>query len=74
MKEVKFEEAMKELETIAKELENGDLNLEESVSKFEKGMEISKKCNDIIQEAEKKITILLQKNGKMEEEDFVAEE
>lgn len=74
MKEVKFEEAMKELETIANELENGDLNLEESVSKFEKGMEISKKCNDIIQEAEKKITILLQKNGKMEEEDFVAEE
>lgn len=74
MKEVKFEDAMKELETIATELEKGDLSLEESVSKFEEGMKLSKQCNDIIEKAEKKITILLQKNGKIEEENFVAEE
>ncbi len=74
MKEVKFEEAMKQLETIATELEKGDLNLEESVAKFEEGMELSKQCNEIIEKAEKKITILLQKEGKIEEENFVAEE
>lgn len=74
MKELKFEEAMKELETIANDLEKGDLSLEESVTKFEEGMKLSKKCNDIIQEAEKKITILLQKDGKIEEENFSIEE
>lgn len=74
MKEVKFEEAIKQLETIATELEKGDLSLEESVSKFEEGMELSKQCSEIIEKAEKKITILLQKDGKIEEENFVAEE
>ena len=74
MKELKFEEAMQELENIANELENGNLSLEDSVSKFEEGMNISKKCNEIIENAEKKITILLQKDGKLEEENFEAEE
>ncbi len=74
MKEVKFEEAMKQLEAIATELEKGDLNLEESVAKFEEGMELSKQCNEIIEKAEKKITILLQKEGKIEEENFTVEE
>ena len=74
MKEIKFEEAMQELDNIANELENGNLSLEESVSKFEEGMNISKKCNEIIENAEKKITILLQKDGKLEEENFEAEE
>ena len=73
MKEINFEEAMKKLETIANELENGDLSLEESVSKFEEGMKISKQCNDIIENAEKKITVLLQKDGEVEEEDFKIE-
>ena len=74
MKELKFEEAMQELESIANELENGNLSLEQSVAKFEEGMNISKKCNEIIENAEKKITILLQKEGKLEEENFEAEE
>ena len=73
MKELKFEEAMKELETIANELENTDLSLEEAVSKFEEGMKISKQCSEIIENAEKKINILLQKDGKIIEEDFTAE-
>lgn len=74
MKEVNFEEAMKELEEIATELEKGSLSLEESVSKFEEGMKLSKQCNDMIEKAEKKITILLQKDGKIEEENFNVEE
>jgi len=74
MKELKFEEAMKELEIIANDLEKGDLSLEESVAKFEEGMKLSKECSDIIEKAEKKITILLQKDGKIEEENFDVEE
>lgn len=74
MEEKSFEELMKSLEEIASKLEKGDLNLEESISKFEEGMKLSKKCNEIIENAEKKITILLQKDGKVSEENFVQED
>lgn len=70
MKELKFEEAMQELEKIANDLEKGDLSLEESVEKFEEGMKLSKECSNMIEKAEKKITILLSKDGKIEEENF----
>ena len=58
-----FEESMKKLETIVTELENGNLNLDESVKKFEEGMKIAKQCNNILEDAEKKITILLEEDG-----------
>ena len=63
MKNASFEENMEQLEKIVTELENGELNLEESMEKFEKGIKISKDCNKILEEAEKKITILLNKDG-----------
>jgi exodeoxyribonuclease VII small subunit len=63
-----FEENMQGLENIVQELEKGDLNLEESIKKFEKGIELSKKCNEILEDAEKKITILIKKEDKIEEE------
>lgn len=50
-----FEETIKELEKIATELENGDLSLEDSVSKFEEGMKLSKQCNDLLENAEKEL-------------------
>ena len=68
-----FEDSMKKLEEIAAELENGELNLDESVSKFEEGMKIAKQCNNILETAEKRISILLEKDGKIEEEDFNVE-
>lgn len=74
MENINFEEAMEELEKIADELEKGDLNLEESITKFEEGMKLSKKCNEIIEKAEKKITILLQKDGEIIEENFTPQE
>ena len=57
--ELSFEQAMTNLEKIADELEKDDLDLDTSVKKFEEGMELSKKCNEILQKAEKKITILI---------------
>ena len=68
-----FERDMENLEKIVNELENGDLNLDESISKFEEGIKISKECNKILEDAEKKITILLEKDGNIEEENFTAE-
>ena len=69
-----FEETIKELEKIATELENGDLSLEDSVSKFEEGMKLSKLCNDLLENAEKRITILLKDGEETKEESFVQEE
>lgn len=66
-----FEETMKELEEIAQELEKGELTLEQSVEKFERGMELSSKCNSLLETAEKKITMLVKNSkGEMEEETF----
>lgn len=69
--ELNFEEAMKKLEEIANLLENGNLSLDESVNKFEEGMKISKKCNDFLDQAEKKITMLINDGEEIKEEDFV---
>ena len=70
MKENSFEKNMEELENIVKELEEGNLDLDESVKKFEDGMKISKKCNEMLENAEKKITMVLDNNGEIEEIDF----
>lgn len=69
-----FEEQIEKLENIVKELEKGDLNLDDSVSKFEEGIKISKECNEILETAEKKISILVNQNGEMKEEDFETED
>lgn len=73
--ELSFEENIEKLEEIAKELEKGDLDLDASVKKFEEGMKISKKCSDILEKAEKKITMLIKnEDDELVEEDFLKEE
>lgn len=68
-----FEESMEKLEKIVTELEKGNLNLDESLKKFEDGMKIAKQCNSILEDTEKKIMILLEKDGEIKEEAFDAE-
>ena len=70
-KEINFEDTMKKLENLANELEKGDLDLDTSVSKFEEGMKLSKKCNEILENAEKRISILINNGEDIKEEDFV---
>ena len=71
MKELSFEEAITELEKTVNELEIEKLTLDESVKKFEKGMELSKYCNELLEKAEKDITILIeQSNGEIKSEKF----
>ena len=72
--DINFEDAMKQLESIANELEKGNLTLDESVKKFEEGMNFSKKCNDFLNSAEKKITMLINDVGEIKEDNFVPKE
>ena len=72
MKEEKtFEDSLNELEDIATKLESGNLNLDEAIKEFEKGIKLSKECSQKLDEAEKKINILVQgENGELVEENF----
>jgi len=70
-KDFNFEETMQKLETIVQELENGNLNLDDSIKKFEEGIELSKNASSYLEEAEKKITVLVKgEDDKLEEQDF----
>lgn len=65
-----FEETIVELEKIVADLESGDLTLDESMKKFEEGMEASKHCTEILDKAEKKIVTVLEKNSEIIEEEL----
>ena len=60
---VKFEQAMARLESIVAELEKGDLPLDESLRIFEEGIRLSKNCLKVLEEAERKIEVLVQDNN-----------
>jgi len=62
---VKFEQAMARLEAIVGQLEQGDLSLDESLKIFEEGIRLSKNCLKVLEEAERKVEVLVQDaNGK----------
>ena len=71
LEEYSFEDLMEKLEEIACELEKGELNLDESVNKFEEGMEVSKQCSKRLDDAEKRISILLKQGEELVEENFL---
>lgn len=59
----KFEESLKRLEDIVARLEEGDLALEESLKLFEEGIKASRLCTKQLEEAERKVEILLKGEG-----------
>jgi exodeoxyribonuclease VII small subunit len=62
-KEPSFEEALKGLEVIVERLESGEPPLEESIRLFEEGMRLSETCRKRLDEADRKIELLLRKPG-----------
>ena len=64
-----FEESMKDLELIVDKLEKGEQNLEKSLQLFEEGVEISKKLNDQLKNAEKKVSELMNISKESKTED-----
>jgi exodeoxyribonuclease VII small subunit len=65
-----FESGLTELESVVKQLESGDLPLEQALALFEKGMQLSESCRKQLEEAETKIEILIRKNDKIQAEPF----
>lgn len=66
---ITFEQAIAELEGVVKKLEKGELTLDESISFFQRGVELTKYCNRKLDEAERSITMLIEsENGIIEKE------
>ena len=70
-KELSFENAMKRLEEIATNLENGDFSLEESLKLYKEGVELISLCNSKLETFENSIKIIVNKDGELIEEDFI---
>jgi len=67
----KFEDSLKQLETIVNQLEKGDLALEESMKLFEEGVRLSTACKEELDAAEGKVQVLLkQRDGLLKPEPF----
>ncbi len=61
---------MEELEKLVEQMEQGDISLEESLKAFERGIKLTRTCQQALQEAEQKVQILLEKNGQQPLEPF----
>ena len=58
-----FEESMDQLEKIVAELESGELSLEDSIARYEEGMKLQRRLTDVLNQAEKRIERLVEKEG-----------
>ncbi|MBN1587844.1 MAG: exodeoxyribonuclease VII small subunit [Candidatus Omnitrophica bacterium] len=69
--EFHFEKALEELQAIVEDLEGGELELEESLKKYESGIKLARACSEKLKAAQRKVEILTQdKSGELTEEPF----
>jgi len=61
-----FEEMLQDLELIVKNLENGDVLLDDAIKKFNEAMILSNECNKVLEAANKTITEVVNKDGSLE--------
>ncbi len=74
MKMKDFESNLKQLEEIVSKLEGGELTLEQALALFEEGIKVSRFCNAKLEEAERKVEMLIKNaDGTMTEAPFTAE-
>lgn len=73
-KAVSFEESLAELEQLVKQMDSGELTLEESLIAFESGIGLIRNCQSALQTAEQKVQKLVEKNGHLEIEAFQNDE
>ena len=62
-----FEESLVELESIVKELESGNVDLDQAINKYSDAMKLAKICNDKLNNATEKVNQILKENGVLEE-------
>ena len=71
IEKMSFEKAMEELESIVSDLENGSIELEESIEKYQRGIQLKKHCDQKLKEANMKVDqIVIDKDGNVTEKPF----
>jgi exodeoxyribonuclease VII small subunit len=73
-KKVSFEEAMSQLEMIVERLEEGDVPLEEAITIYKEGMELSKLCHDKLKNVEEQLAQIITDDGRTESFSITEEE
>ena len=74
MSKEKFEEALEKLEEIVHRMEAGEVTLEESLKAFEEGIKLSRLCAKKLDEADRRVEILLREEGALTAKPFAEEE
>ena len=69
-KPLNFEKQLKELEEVVANMEAGELTLEESLKAYEKGIRLTRECQAALDDAQQRIDILVERDGKLTEEPF----
>ena len=64
-KEVSFEDKIRDLEDIVKELESGEVNLDDAILKYTQAMKLAKECSDKLNAATEKVNKILKENGEL---------
>jgi len=63
-----FEQSLNELETLVEQMEQGDISLEQSLELFERGIKLTRSCQESLKKAEQRVQTLNEKNGATEHE------
>jgi exodeoxyribonuclease VII small subunit len=74
MSKEKFEEALERLEEIVRRMDTGEMTLEESLKAFEEGIKLSRLCAKKLDEADRRVELLLRAEGELETKPFAGEE
>ena len=67
MKEKTFEENLKDLEGLVKELETGNVPLEDAIKKYTEAMELAKNCSEKLNDATEKVNKILSSDGELKD-------
>lgn len=68
-----FEQSLADLQALVERLENGELSLEDSLTAFEQGIGLTRDCQAALSQAEQKVQVLLERDGKLQTEPFEAD-
>lgn len=74
MEKKSFEESLKELETIVKELENGNIDLDLAIEKYTAAMKIAKECDERLKSVTEQVSKIVAENGNLENFSIEAED
>lgn len=65
-----FEQSLTDLEQLVEQMESGELSLEKALETFEHGIQLTRHCQTMLNEAEQKVQLLINDNGMIEAQPF----